>query len=54
MDDELETRRGQILFCEECGCESEDETRGWEGHLADEEDGSETVAIFCPVCSIEV
>jgi hypothetical protein len=54
MVDELETRRGQILFCEECGCESEDDARGWEAHPAREEDGSVTVAFFCPVCSIEV
>jgi hypothetical protein len=54
VDDELETERSQVLFCEECGCESEDEARGWEGHLAQEDDGSVSVVIFCPVCSVEV
>lgn len=32
----------------------DDEASGWEGHLAQEEDGSVSVAFFCPVCSIEV
>ena len=54
VDDELETQRSQVLFCEECGCESEDEARGWEAHLGLEEDGSMSVVIFCPVCSVEV
>ena len=54
VDDGLETERSQLLVCEECGCASEDEARGWEGHLAQEDDGSDTVAIFCPTCSIEV
>jgi hypothetical protein len=54
VDDELETRRSQRLFCEECGCDSDPEARGWEGHLAREEDGSVTLAFFCPMCSIEV
>ena len=54
VDDELETERSQVLFCEECGCDSDDEARGWEGHLAWEDDGSTTVVIFCPACSVEV
>jgi hypothetical protein len=29
VDDELETERTQVLFCEECGCDSDDEARGW-------------------------
>ena len=52
--DELETQRSQVLFCEECGCDSEDEARGWEGHLAREDDGAESVVIFCPECSLDV
>ena len=52
VDDELETERYQLLFCEECGCDSDDEARGWEGHLAREDDGSMTVVIFSPACSI--
>jgi len=31
---ELETERTKILFCEECGCDSDTEARGWEGHLS--------------------
>jgi hypothetical protein len=54
VDDELEKERTQVLFCEECGCDSDDEARGWEAHLAREDDGSTTVAIFCPVCSVEI
>jgi len=54
VDDELETQRSQVLFCEECGCDSDAEARGWEGPLAQEDDGSVTVVIFCPVCSVEV
>ena len=54
MDDELETERAQVLFCEECGCESDDDPRGWEAHVALEDDGSMTVVVFCAVCSIEV
>ena len=53
MDDELETERIQVLFCEECGCDSDDEARGWEGHLAAEDDGSTTVVIFGPGCLAE-
>jgi hypothetical protein len=54
VDDELETKRSQQrLVCEECGW-SEDDARDWEEHLAREDDGSVTVAFFCPVCSIEV
>jgi hypothetical protein len=43
-----------VVFCEECGCDSDDEARGWEAHLALEDDGTVTVVIFCPVCSVEV
>ena len=34
----------QVLFCEECGCDSDNEARGWQAHLACEDDGSTTVA----------
>lgn len=54
VDDELETERTRVLFFEECGCASDGEARGWEGHLARDEDGSDSVAIFCPDCSVEV
>jgi hypothetical protein len=53
MDDELETERPQVLFCEECGCKSGDEAR-MGGASRREDDGSVTVAFFCPMCSIEV
>jgi hypothetical protein len=38
--------RTQVLFCEGCGCDSDDEARGWEAHLALDEDGSTTVVIL--------
>ena len=50
MDDELDTERLQRLVCEECGCESDLEARGWEGHRALEDDGTESVLFFCPRC----
>jgi hypothetical protein len=58
VDDELETershlQRSQLLFCDECGCDSDAEARGWEGHLAQEEDDTVTVAFFCPRCAAE-
>jgi len=31
VDDELETERAELLVCEECGIESEDDARGWRG-----------------------
>ena len=46
MDDELETKRSQHLVREECGCESDDRAPGWEGHLAQEDDGTESVVCF--------
>ena len=46
VDDELDTERSQLLVCEECGCESDDDAHGWEGHLAQEEDGSVTVVLL--------
>jgi hypothetical protein len=52
--EDVDTERSPRLVCEECGCDSDNGTRGWEGHLAQEEDGSVTVAFFCPVWSIEV
>jgi hypothetical protein len=54
MDDEFETARSQLPVCGACGCESDIEARGWEAHLAREEDGSDSVVIFCPMCSVEV
>ena len=54
VDDELETERSQVLFCEECGCDSDFHARGWEGHLGLEDDGSESVAFFCPECVAEL
>ena len=48
MDDELETERTQVLVCEECGCDSDDDALGWEAHLGREDDGSTTVAILGP------
>ena len=35
------------LICEECGCESDDRAWSWEAHLGFEEDGTESVAVFC-------
>jgi hypothetical protein len=43
-----------VLFCKECGCDSDGEARGWEAHLACEDDGATSVVIICPVCSVEV
>jgi hypothetical protein len=54
MDDELETERLQLPVCGACGCDSDGEARGWEGHLGREDDDSVTVVFFCPTCSIEV
>jgi hypothetical protein len=39
---------------EECGCDSDDEARGWEGHLAQEDDGTVSVAFFCPECVADI
>ena len=54
MDDELGTDRSQHLVCEECRCESDDRAPGWEGHLAIEDDDTESVAFFCPECVDEL
>jgi len=53
VDDELETQRSHLV-CEECGCESDDRAPGWEGHLAIEDDDTESVAFFCPECVDEL
>jgi hypothetical protein len=40
-----------VLTCAECGKRSdEEEGLGWRGLLALEEDGSESVEVFCPEC----
>jgi hypothetical protein len=54
VDDELETERSQHLVCEECGCESDVFTRGWEGHLGIEDDDSVSLVFFCPECVDEL
>jgi hypothetical protein len=53
VDDEPETQRPAVLVCDGCGCELEDDARGWTAHLAREEDDSIIVTVFCPNCSIE-
>jgi hypothetical protein len=44
----------RLLTCEECGCPSDDDARGWVAFLA-EDDGLEptSVATVCPVCAAE-
>jgi hypothetical protein len=39
------------LECVECRRVSRESERGWTAHLTAEDDGSESVAIYCPECS---
>ena len=43
------------LVCEECGCSSDEEARGWVAFLAEDAEGVEptSVATFCPECAAE-
>jgi hypothetical protein len=41
-----------ILTCSECACPSDEQARGWEGHLVDlDDDGEDEVVSFCPACA---
>ena len=51
MLDDLDLQRSSRLICEECSEESDVYARGWEGHLALEDDGTELVLFFCPRCA---
>ena len=37
--EDIDTERSTRFVCEECGCDSDAEARGWEGHLAQEQTG---------------
>jgi len=50
MDGELGTERLHRLRCEECDVESDLRAIRWEAHLAVEDDGTTSVACFCPEC----
>jgi len=54
VDNELDTKRSHLLTCEECGCESDDRAPGREGHLAIEDDGTESVTFSCSECVDEL
>ena len=43
---------GKVLYCQECGCRSDD-GRGWIGHIADdpEDEQPPKVIVFCPPCA---
>jgi hypothetical protein len=41
------------LICDECGSKSDDRAWGWEAYLGYEDDGTESVAVFCPECVVE-
>jgi RNase P subunit RPR2 len=48
-----ERERSRRLVCAECGDASDTFTDGWRALLTAEEDGSESVAVFCPKCAEE-
>jgi len=48
--DDVDTERSHRLRCEECAVELDLRAIGWEGHLALEDDGTTSVAFFCPEC----
>jgi len=41
------------LVCSECGHHADRDARGWQGHIveADEDDDTEEVVFFCPLCA---
>jgi hypothetical protein len=45
----------RLLVCEECGCVSDDDARGWSAYLAEDVEGvaPTSVATFCPECAAE-
>lgn len=43
-----------ILFCDECGCESDERAVGWRGYLLESEDdeAGPKVCFFCRGCAV--
>jgi hypothetical protein len=53
VPEDIDVDHSPRLICEECGCESDDHAWGWEAHLGLDDDGTESVAVFCPDCVAE-
>jgi hypothetical protein len=53
MPEDIDVDQSPRLICGEYGCESDDRAWGWEAYLGFENDGTESVAFFCPDCVAE-